>query len=293
LDARRLLQGEVVGKGRPPGGRPSDTERLSDVPGIEPARSLGLSRFRTRLVAATVFAAACFGLSGIARADTLVITRDFNNYTSTGQFGQGGEWGISSINGLTPPATASGVTYSGNVFQSFCLERNETLSPGTYTWELSNAAHNGGVGGATNGSDPISAATAYLFGLWWNGQLTDLGGTGNSYNYSFGSGRISSALELQNAIWYLEGELTSSQMNQNSLGWAWAQAAISAAGTSESISAIGNVRVLTLTDSNGGRHQDILVLVPLPPAAAIGLGLMSAMGVVGLIRRRKQRTNLA
>jgi len=224
-----------------------------------------------------------------ARADTLVVTRDFDNYTSRGTFGQGGEWGISSISGFTPTAMGSGVAASGNVFHSFCLERNETLSPGTYDWSMSTSAHNGGVGGATNNADPISAATAYLFDLWWAGNLTNFGSGGNSYDYSFGSGRVASSLELQNAIWFLEDELTSSQMDHNSVGWDWAQAALSAVGSSTSI---GNVRVLTLTDSNGN-HQDVLVLVPLPPAAAIGLGLMSAMGVVGMVRRRKQRTNLA
>jgi hypothetical protein len=250
---------------------------------------MSTSRRRARLLAAAALVAACFGMTQAARADTLQVTRDFDNYTNHGTFGQGGEWGIVSINGLTPPAMGSGVAYSSNVFQTFCLERNETLSPGTYSWSLSSAAHNGGVGGATNNADPISAATAYLFNIWWSGQLTDFGGSGNSYDYSFGSGRVSSALQLQNALWFLEDELTSSQMDHNSVAWTWAQAALSAVGSSTDI---GNVRVLTLTDSSGN-HQDVLVLVPLPSAAVIGLGLMSVMGVVGMVRRRKHRTNLA
>lgn len=275
MNARRLFH-DGVPEGGPPGGRPP---------------SGTAARFRTKFITAAALAAACFGLTQVARAETLDVSRDFDNYTSHGQFGQGGEWGISNISsGLTPPSMGSGVAFSGNVFQTFCLERNETLSPGTYNWTMSNAAHNGGVGGATNGADPISAATAYLFGLWWNGQLTNFGGSGNSYDYSFGSGRISSALQMQNAIWLLEDELTDSQMDHSSVGYAWAQAALSAVGSSTDI---GNVRVLTLTDSSNGRHQDVLVLVPLPPAAMIGFGLMSAMGVVGLIRRRKNRTNLA
>jgi hypothetical protein len=251
----------------------------------------GRRRVRARLVAAAALAVACFGFARIAQADTLQVATDFNNYTNHGQFGQGGEWGIVSISGLTPPAMGSGVAASGNVFQTFCLERNEQLSPGTYDWTLSNAAHNGGVGGATNGADPISAATAYLFDLWWSGNLTDLGGSGNSYDYSFGSGRVNSAVEMQNAVWYLENELTDGQIDHSSLGYAWAQAALSAVGSSTSI---GNVRVLTLTDqTTGAARQDVLVLVPLPPAAMIGLGLMSALGLVGFLRRRRNGTELA
>jgi len=259
-----------------------NAQRLSN-PGVLKPRS---NRYRARWITAAAFATACFGMTRIAQADTLEITRDYSNYTAA----QGGEWGIVSISGLTPPPMGSGVAPSGNVFQSFCLERNESLSPGVYNWSVSDSAHNGGVGGATNGADPISAATAYLFGIWWHGGLTDFGGSGNSYDYSFGSGRVASATQLQRAIWVLEEELASNQIDHSSLGWIWAQAALSAVGNSTDI---GNVRVLTLTTSSGTASQDILVLVPIPPAAMIGLGMMSAMGVVGLIRRRKNRSNLA
>lgn len=244
------------------------------------------SRIRTKVLTAAALATACFGLTQVAQADTLVVTRDFSNYTAS----SGGEWGIVSISGLNTPTMGSGVAFSGNAFQSFCLERNEAVSPGTYNFTLSNSAHNGGVGGATNGADPISAATAYLFGLWWQGNLVNFGGSGNSYNYTFGSGRVASATELQNAIWYLEGELTANQISSSSVGWAWAQAALSAVGSSTDI---GNVRVLTLTDSAGNPAQDMLVLVPLPTAAMIGFGLLSVIGVVGTLRRRRNRTDLA
>jgi len=245
----------------------------------------GAGGIRGFVAAGTI--AACLGLAQAAHADTLTIARDYTNYTMgtsvSGHTG-GGEWGVSSINGLTPPSMGSGVGISGNVFQSFCLERNETLSPGTYNWSLDTGARNGGVGGATSNFDPIGAATAILFTKFWNGTLTNYGGTGNSYNYTAGSGRVSTAGELQDAIWYLEGELTSSQVDHTSLAWAWAQQALTDAGSSTDI---GNVRVLVLTDSGGGNHQDILVLIPLPPAAMLGLGLLSAIGVAGLIRRRK------
>ena len=238
---------------------------------------------RSAIVAAAL--ATCFGLAQSAWADTLTVARDYDNYTmgfsESGHSG-GGEFGVTQINGLTALSMSSTAGISGNVFQTFCLERNEVLSPGTYNWSLGSAAHNGGVGGATNNSDPISAATALLFSKFWSGTLVNY--AGHSYNYTAGSGRVASAAELQDAIWFLEDELTSSQMDHNSTAWAWAQQALSDAGTSTSI---GNVRVLTLTDTDGGRHQDVLVLIPLPPAAMLGLGLLCAIGVAGVIRRRR------
>jgi hypothetical protein len=242
-------------------------------------------RRRTRIVATAGALALGLGLAQAAQADTLTVARDYDNYTmgfsESGHTG-GGEFAVTQINGLTALSMASGAGISGSVFQTFCLERNEVLSPGTYNWSLGTAAHAGGVGGATNGSDPISAATAVLFTRFWNGTLTNY--AGHSYNYTAGSGRVASAAELQDAIWYLEGELTDSQIDHNSTAWAWAQQALTDAGNSTSI---GNVRVLTLTDSSGGNHQDVLVLIPLPPAAMLGLGLLSAIGVAGVIRRRR------
>jgi len=250
------------------------------------------SRRGVRTLVLTVAAlAVSFVMSRAAQADTLDIARDYNNYsmtTSSSGHSGGGEWGVLNITGsLSVPAMGSGVAISGNTFQSFCLERNETLGPGTYNWSLSDSAHNGGVGGAVNGSDPISAATAWLFDVYWRGALTNVNGF--SYNYTAGSNRVASAGELQDAIWLLENELTSSQINQSGAGYAWAQAALSAVGNSTSI---GNVRVLTLTDSSGGNHQDILVMVPLPSAAMLGLGLLAAVGAVGIARRRRNQSSV-
>jgi hypothetical protein len=273
---------EPVHVGRQKGERPLSTEQVVHREVKRCVRGFGAFL----VVSAFVVLAA----SESANADTIDVARDYSNYTmgtsSSGHSG-GGEWGVLNITGsLSVPPMGSGVAISGNTFQSFCLERNETLVPGTYNYSLSNAAHNGGVGGATNGADPISAATAWLYDLWWKGGLTNVNGF--SYNYTAGSGRVSSAGELQDAIWLLENELTNSQISTTSAGYAWAQAALSAVGNSTSI---GNVRVLTLTDSTGN-HQDILVMVPLPSAALLGIGLMSAVGAFGIIRRRKNQSSV-
>jgi hypothetical protein len=266
---------------------PSDRENGNVLPlaGGGSGRAGGSRRRALRgAVFGLVAAAGVFGAAASARAETVVITTNTSNYTmgtsASGHSG-GGEWGVSSISNFTVQAMGGGGAFSGNVFQSFCLERNESLSPGTYNYTVSTGASSGGVGGATAGVDPISAATAWLFATWYAGNLS-------GYNYSYGAGRVASAGELQDAFWLLENELSTSHVATTTQAWTWYQAALNAGATG-----IGNVRVLTLTDSNGGNHQDILVMVPLPSAALLGLGLMSAVGAVGLIRRRKNHTVLA
>jgi hypothetical protein len=173
------------------------------------------------------------------------------------------------------------------VFQTFTLERNEELSPGTYNWTLSHYAHAGGSGGATDGADPLSNATAGLFLLFNRGLLTNY--AGHSYDYTSGSGRVASAGELQDAIWYLEGELSDSEIDHDSVAWAWAQQALSD-NPDGRFPSTGNVRVLTLTDAQGGAHADILVLMPLPPAVLPALVLLAAVAVAGVIRRHRLQT---
>jgi hypothetical protein len=81
--------------------------------------------------------------------------------------------------------------YSGG-FETFCLEYNEHFSPGSsYEYQVSPGAIKGG----NTASDPVSVGTAYLYGLFAQGSLA-------SYNYSSST----SAGNLQNTIWFLEGE---------------------------------------------------------------------------------------
>ena len=48
------------------------------------------------------------------------------------------------------------------------------------------------------------------------------------------------------------------------------------------------MRVLNLYDDAGNNKQDVLVVVPLPPAALSGLALLAGVGLIGLRRRRRQ-----
>lgn len=84
--------------------------------------------------------------------------------------------------------------YQGG-FETFCIEYNENFNPGSkYEFQVSPGAIKGGQ----TVSDPVSVGTAYLYGLFAKGTLGTLGG----YNYASST----SAGNLQNTIWFLEGE---------------------------------------------------------------------------------------
>jgi hypothetical protein len=92
----------------------------------------------------------------------------------------------------------------GSGFETFCLEHNESFTPGnTYDAAISDHAMNGGVSPAGTG-DPISLGTAYLYSQFAQGALT-------GYDYTLATrkdpyGRKIDAGELQLAFWWLEQE---------------------------------------------------------------------------------------
>jgi hypothetical protein len=120
---------------------------------------------------------------------------------STYASGAGGEFTFTVLSGLDISHYATGTT--SNVsnppsFQSFCLEENEYIQQG-YTYNfgaLSGSAMAGGAGGPS--PDPISIGTAWLYSQFATGALA-------GYTWS-GTGRNTSAGDLQNAIWWLEDE---------------------------------------------------------------------------------------
>ena len=217
-----------------------------------------------------------------AEAGTITLVRDTGANGYSGDNG-GGEMGVSVFTGADVVPMASNAKVSGSFFQTFCIEKNESFAPGAnYQWTLSGEAHSGGVSGQTSpGTDPISAATAYIYTQFYFGQLAN-------FDYTLGAGRKASATQLQNAIWYLENEISS--LDANSQAWAWVQQANEATdgdGFQDKWSGgIGNVRVLTITDASGGARQDQLFMVPLPPAAYLGFGGLAGLGLMRLRRRK-------
>jgi len=100
----------------------------------------------------------------------------------------------------------------GTVFSTFCLELNENiyLNEEVFVADVSNAAYNGGVSGGGPNGDPISDSTRWLMSEFLRGN--DIGSLSSSYlhnNYGIHS--------LQNAFWFLEGEINSVYGNANQL----------------------------------------------------------------------------
>lgn len=217
-----------------------------------------------------------------AEAGTIKLTVDPSNYS--GDYGAG-EFKVLEFTGGSIGPIDADTNAPGGVFQTFCAESNENIAfSTTYDWTMSDSAVAGGYSGGS--PDPLSAEAAYLFTQFWNGTLTD-------YDFTLGSGRSDSATALQLALWKLEGEIQPGDLttayNGNTQAQDWVTLATNAVSDGD-WSGIGNVRVLNLTNQQTGANvQSVLVVIPLPPAALLGLGLMTAMGAVGAIRRRRNQ----
>jgi len=172
--------------------------------------------------------------------------------------------------------TISGGTYSGSSFETFCLETNEYLSLGsTYIVTLNTKAISGGAGvidnsGAGNNGvlgsyDPLSSKTAWLYSqfLAGGGALTGWTSTGTNKG------------ELQKAIWYLEGE--------TALPTGYALSLVNQA-LATNTSGLYGIRVMNLTDANGGLHQDLLAPIPEPGTYAM---FLAGLGLMTLIAKRR------
>lgn len=147
--------------------------------------------------------AAIVAFSALAEASIQVgdRIRFTDKYGSTG----GGEFGVHQKLSASP---AGGNAQSGELFRSFCIERNEFIDFSTYGFvvdSISKSAMNGGFAGGN--PDPISQQTAWLFYNFTKGTLA-------GYSYAGGAAQIASANQLQNAIWFLEQEISLSNAQQ-------------------------------------------------------------------------------
>jgi len=170
-------------------------------------------------------------------------------------------------------------------FQTFCVEGKEVIGPypNTYDAVINTKAINGGLPPSAGG-DPISVGTAYLYSQFAAGTL-------GGYNYSGTTAqRTASAVELQNAFWWLESEnnLNYDPTNPFELEVVTefgSPAAAMADGTGWNY----GVRVLNLTttDPQHKLRQDLLVKVPDGGMTMALLGI--AMGCIGAMSRRLRK----
>jgi hypothetical protein len=181
---------------------------------------------------------------------------------------------------LTPNAELADLLGSGAPFQSFCLEVYEGITVGsTYQADLNNEAILGGglrpgESPGSGGGDVISPETAYLYTEFRAGTL-------DGYVYT-GSGRVGSALALQTAIWYLEGEAG----YQNLEGLSPLAATFIGAAMESGWTDTGDVVVLNLTQGGKVCYQDMLALSTIPAPGAVLLSSLG-LGIVGWLRRRR------
>jgi hypothetical protein len=172
----------------------------------------------------------------------------------TRQVGSGGEFTLTASGSLT------------GTFQTFCIEQGEFLSSNTtYNYVINSVAVQGGVGGPD--PDPISKGTAYLFYNFAKGTLA-------GYDY-IGTTKTQ---ELQNAIWYLEEEISDPGANQFLTAVYGLYGDIN--GARVDANGLFGVAALNLSKAGTPFAQDVLVVTPEPlTMILLGLGLVGLAGL--------------
>jgi len=182
--------------------------------GLSKGRSLRLSK-KTKNTQRSMKKLLVITAAGVMAASTL-LAKEMPGQIQVGyegtqygiyQSGRGGEFTLLPMNpegwldlsGYVT-GTTSDIGLEGT-FQTFCLEGKEIIYPygDTSNGYIYDAAINANAvqGGVGENGDPLSIGTSWLYSQFAKGEL-------DGYNY--GAGRANSAVALQNAIWWLEGE---------------------------------------------------------------------------------------
>jgi hypothetical protein len=197
------------------------------------------------------------------------------SYGNGGEFQAVGDAGLNSV--VNWSAYASSTAVKDSYFQTFCTETVEEFTPGNsypVTSIGNNALYNG-----TDHPVPITLGVAYLYSQFAAGTLS-------GYDYTYGSGRVASAGNLQDAIWTLLGEgsygITGTAYNAL-MAWDsnpldWTKAANGAFGVADMV-----------LDNPGQAQDQLVIVVPEPTTVVAGALLLLPFGASTLRILRKNR----
>ena len=223
-----------------------------------------------------------FAVPAVQAAMQVTLYQDLVNYS----YGVGGEFNavpnatLLSVNPTLAGYTATTANSTAPYFQTFCIETGEEFSPGsTYNVTISyNIKFDGGL---FPGGSPITLGTAWLYSQF-------AAGTFGGYDYTGGGGRTATAGDLQQAIWYLQGEVTG-LIDGGADGTAFYNAAVTALGGTINNAANGAYDVVALNlwvpnedGSNGAASQDQFMVVP-DPASVVPEPSVASFGLLFLV----------
>lgn len=165
---------------------------------------------------------------------------------------------------------------SGTQFSTFCIELSQEASSTDAVYEIVNLADAPapGVPYGQAVADRINAVIANAVALGWiDGQLQADTDQSNYY------GRMGA---IQAAVWEALGGDIKLDASQTSSSLRNAYAVLMNEQTFDDSARLAGLKAMT---NNG--QQDMLIVVPLPPAALAGMGMLAGLGGLRAVRRRR------